>query len=529
MKKTKLTLLLSFLLLFTMVGITTNEVSAVSNLADAPNDWAFDASSVELNDAIINAYPEIDTNNDGFISISEAEAYTGNIDLAQKSLTGTIHGIENFKSIIRLDLNNNQLTGEIPVGVGNLSNLISLGLCCNQFHGTIPTSIGNLSNLQSLLLYGNQLRGEIPDSLSNLSHLSQLYLSENQLTGEIPSSLGNLSNLSDLFLGSNQLTGNIPDSLGQLTKLTTLFLNDNKLSGEIPNSLSNLSNSYLILLNKNQFTSILPSTFNFLNSINHFEASGQTYTTNLTTIGTINTDYEFVGLPVYEELPSYGISFEYSLRLPDGTSKSITPVVSNGNLTVNATDLDQIGDYTLIASTDILANRFNASVYTTNFTIGGESLETITYSDARTNGIANKETSTKITIKLSKDIDSLSLDDIVLAPNTRTASTLNKGGLTSLGNGVYEFTINGTWSEGDIVHVTLAKTDYQFEPNTREITLHAEANANIGGPKDDASTINKSLMAAPQTGDTITHSTIMILFATTILSGAYLIIRKRKQ
>ena len=91
------------------------------------------------------------------------------------------HGftIEDDGRVMRLNLNNNELSGEIPA------------------------ELGSLSNLEALYLYGNDLSGEIPAELGSLSNLTQLDLSGNDLSGCVPSSLEdqldfNFSDLGDL-------------------------------------------------------------------------------------------------------------------------------------------------------------------------------------------------------------------------------------------------------------------------------------------------------------------------------------------
>ena len=133
-----------------------------------------------------------------------------------------------------LSLYENQLSGEIPPGLGNLANLTYLRLDGNQLSGEIPSELGNLANLEGLSLYENQLSGEIPPKLGNLANLTYLRLDDNQLSGEIPPGLGNLANLTTLGLYENQLSGEIPPELGNLTNLTWLGLHENQLSGEIP-------------------------------------------------------------------------------------------------------------------------------------------------------------------------------------------------------------------------------------------------------------------------------------------------------
>ena len=121
--------------------------------------------------------------------------------------------------VTMLLLQERQLTGEIPTGLGGLSNLQGLYLWGNQLTGEIPPELGGLSNLEWLDIASNQLTGEIPTELGNLSNLEGLDIASNQLTGEIPTELGNLSNLTGLYLWGNQLTGSIPPELGSLSNL----------------------------------------------------------------------------------------------------------------------------------------------------------------------------------------------------------------------------------------------------------------------------------------------------------------------
>ena len=64
-----------------------------------------------------------------------------------------------------------------------------------------------------LQLDQNELSGEIPPELGNLSGLNRLEIWENRLTGPIPPELGNLTNLTYLSMGGNELTGCVPSAL----------------------------------------------------------------------------------------------------------------------------------------------------------------------------------------------------------------------------------------------------------------------------------------------------------------------------
>src|SRR6266496_576655 len=189
----------------------------------------------------------------GIISVSNGRVIY--INLETNNLAGQLpSSIGNLVNLKRLNLYSNQLSGSIPSSIGNLANLQVLVLNGNQLNGAIPSSLGNLQNLTVLWLAYNQLRGSIPPSLGNLASLQNLAVHLNQLTGSIPSSLGKLANLRYLSLSFNQLSGSIPSSLGNLVNLFTLDLYNNRLSGSIPSSLGNLNPSLSLSLNGNHFT-----------------------------------------------------------------------------------------------------------------------------------------------------------------------------------------------------------------------------------------------------------------------------------
>ena len=169
--------------------------------------------------------------------------------------------------VTRLDLGENQLTGQIPPALGHLSNLRNLSLWVNQLSGPIPVELGNLRNLTDLVLWGNQLSGPIPVELGNLSSLGFLDLSVNQLSGPIPPELGNLANLSLVWLGHNRLSGPIPPELGNLSGLFDLHLGGNQLSGPIPPELGSLTNLAGLRLDDNQLSGRVPSELGDLTNL----------------------------------------------------------------------------------------------------------------------------------------------------------------------------------------------------------------------------------------------------------------------
>ena len=182
------------------------------------------------------------------------------LKLNHNQLTGGIPAeLGSLTSLEGLQLHENQLAGEIPAELGSLTNLKDLGLHYNYLTGGILAELGDLTSLTGLNLHGNQLTGGIPAELGSLTNLEWLYLNDNQLTGEIPAELGDLTNLVWLGLNDNQLTGEIPAELGSLTNLVWLGLNDNQLTGEIPAELGDLSRLWRLYLSSNQLTGCIPS------------------------------------------------------------------------------------------------------------------------------------------------------------------------------------------------------------------------------------------------------------------------------
>lgn len=194
--------------------------------------------------------------------------------LGSNHLTGTIPiELGNLISLKTLHLADNELTGNIPTELGNLKELTELFLGVNQLSGNIPTQFGNLTKLQTFSISGNQLSGTLPDELGNLTDLRSFIIFLNQFSGSIPSSLGNLTMLNSLMLSNNNFTGTIPPQLGQLSKLENLNLGFNQLSGSIPSQLGNLSALKSLFLKSNLLSGSIPPELGQLNQLEWLDLS----------------------------------------------------------------------------------------------------------------------------------------------------------------------------------------------------------------------------------------------------------------
>lgn len=111
-----------------------------------------------------------------------------------------------------------------------------------ELDGELPAEIALLSNsLTSINMDRNNLQGQIPAEFGDLSLLEVLSLRQNSLDGFLTTSIGLLENLSILDLGRNDLSGEIPAEIGWMRSLRVLALDNNRFTGEIPRDIGDLS------------------------------------------------------------------------------------------------------------------------------------------------------------------------------------------------------------------------------------------------------------------------------------------------
>ncbi|XVE53105.1 hypothetical protein DITRI_Ditri02bG0177700 [Diplodiscus trichospermus] len=178
----------------------------------------------------------------GLCSSSTFSSSLQRLLLADNFLSGPIYlDIGNCKNLRTISFARNNLSGSIPSKVWKLPNIYDFIMWGNNLSGEIPKNIcfGNV-NLEKLMLNNNFLSGKIPVSITNCANLSWLSLSFNQLTGTIPPAIWNLQKLSILQLSSNSFSRNIQTAeLGSLRNLLWLDLSSNHFTGHIPSNLSN--------------------------------------------------------------------------------------------------------------------------------------------------------------------------------------------------------------------------------------------------------------------------------------------------
>ncbi|KAK7380419.1 hypothetical protein VNO78_32929 [Psophocarpus tetragonolobus] len=196
------------------------------------------------------------------------------VDVSYNNLQGTIPNFPPPKNIAySLILGSNQFEGSIPLF---LRGSIFLDLSNNKFSDSHPflCASGAADNLYKLDLSNNELSGQIPDCWSHFKSLAYLNLSHNKFSGKIPTSMGSLFNLQALILRSNDLTYEIPFTLKNCTKLVMLDMAENRLSGPIPTWIgSTLQELEILSLGRNHFCGILPLEICNLKSIHLLDLS----------------------------------------------------------------------------------------------------------------------------------------------------------------------------------------------------------------------------------------------------------------
>lgn len=141
---------------------------------------------------------------------------------------------------VTCDSANNSTRRELQEGTPVVTKLELEG---NNIQGQIPVDISLLVDLEILNLGGNALQGSIPSSLTNLESVSTFILNDNSLTGTLDGvDFSQLALLEILDLANNELSGSLPDSLWTVPLIEILVMDGNGFSGSIPASIANLQN-----------------------------------------------------------------------------------------------------------------------------------------------------------------------------------------------------------------------------------------------------------------------------------------------
>lgn len=244
-----------------LTNLRTLSLGTNRNLTGEISDWLGNFSEITHLDLSMNSFsgplPPIIGN---FTKLETLLLQENGFDSVPES-------IGNLKNLKILQLDSNNLKGEIPPAIGNLQNLTYLGLKENGLKGSFGETFKNLQNLETLNLAFNFLDRGFPTGIQYFLNLKFLYLDQNFLDDEFPSFLTNMKNLETLSCNDCGLRGKLPETFGKLKNLQILFLVNNSLSGPIPESFGDLKNLDTLDLSYNQLSENLPKSFSKLTKI----------------------------------------------------------------------------------------------------------------------------------------------------------------------------------------------------------------------------------------------------------------------
>ncbi|KAL7473672.1 hypothetical protein ACHAXS_014161 [Conticribra weissflogii] len=200
--------------------------------------------------------------------------------------------------VLGLEIDQNNLVGEIPPEISGLENLKILSLHQNCIYGTIPPELGALSHLEQLDLYKNGLSGVIPNDLFEISSLMQINVAyqywnihnctrsdgtmaemqyargdsrndyNDGLKGEIfGDSIAKLPNLMQIRVDDNSFDGEIAPAIGNLRQLVILSGGNNLFSGTLPNELTQLTNLEELVLGQSYISGPIPEKIGDMESL----------------------------------------------------------------------------------------------------------------------------------------------------------------------------------------------------------------------------------------------------------------------
>jgi hypothetical protein len=123
------------------------------------------------------------------------------------------------KLVALVDLEQNNLQGNVPPDLYLLQFLKTLNLSSNRMTGSLPSTIGQMTYLEELYLDNNDLGGQMDLDFSGIADMRVIDISSNRISGTIPDSLWNATSLQEIHLDGNVLSGTISDSAVNLQSL----------------------------------------------------------------------------------------------------------------------------------------------------------------------------------------------------------------------------------------------------------------------------------------------------------------------
>lgn len=141
-------------------------------------------------------------------------------------------------NLTRLQMNKNQISGELPAWIGQMTTLKYLDFNTNEMWGGFPPEYGNLVNLTSMQLWENTFSGFLPDEWSKLVNVNNFGMGHLYITGQVPEWIFKLPNLRTANFMRSQFVGPFPNLTrlmhNGIANFTTWDFSCNYLDGDYP-------------------------------------------------------------------------------------------------------------------------------------------------------------------------------------------------------------------------------------------------------------------------------------------------------
>ncbi|KAK6274006.1 hypothetical protein POUND7_011089 [Theobroma cacao] len=181
--------------------------------------------------------------------------------LFSNEFTGTLSPLSNCSSLVRIRLEDNSFSGEIPFRFNHLPDITYIDLSRNRFAGGIPSDISQASELQYFNISNNpELGGMIPAQTWSLPLLQNFSASSCNISGNLPP-FRSCKSLLVVEFQMNNMSGAVPKSISNCQALAMINLAMNKLIGHIPQELASLPALGVVDLSRNNFSGPIPAEF----------------------------------------------------------------------------------------------------------------------------------------------------------------------------------------------------------------------------------------------------------------------------
>ncbi|KAG8491238.1 hypothetical protein CXB51_014394 [Gossypium anomalum] len=207
----------------------------------------------------------LDVSNNSFIGSIPPGVCAGGklfkLMLFSNNFTGDLSALSSCSSLVRLRVEDNSFSGEIPLNFSHLHGIRYIDLSGNRFTGGIPADISKALKLQYFSVSNNpELGGTIPWKTLSLPFLQNFSASFCNISGNLPP-FRSCKSLVVIELQKNTISGSIPNSISNCQSLEIINLARNHLSDHIPKELASLPSLGVVDLSHNDFSGSIPAEF----------------------------------------------------------------------------------------------------------------------------------------------------------------------------------------------------------------------------------------------------------------------------